>query len=225
MAIRNDISVSTTNNDATLNVDQGDSISILVDNDRIESSISNAKVNESTEEIKDSVQGYVGVITDYYKFDDSNITQQLNAGEWTKLQSSENVIFDYKMDGQEGLELWNSTTDTYSLAGLDEGSFASIRILCRVSPEVDESAALIRLNFQTNAATQSVLPSFQVESQLFNMTQGADIWYSDEENISFFVADSLSGNTIAEAGSVTMEIKSSVDAQVEVLAYTLYMNK
>ena len=222
---RNETSVSTSNDGATIDVNQGNEVNVVTSDIRDEVSVSRAKVNDTTEDVKDAIQGYVGVITDYYKFDGSNTTQDLVAGEWTKLESSENVIFDYKMEGQEGLELWNSTTDTFHLAGLDEGSFASIRILCRMNPEVDESSATIRLNFQTNAATQASLPSFQVESQLFNMTQGADVWYSDEENISFFVADSLSGNTIAEAGSVTMEIKSSVDAQVEVLAYTLYMNK
>ena len=187
--------------------------------------VADSTPEEVNERVKDSIQGYVGVITDYYKFDGSNSTQQLLANEWTKLETSENVIFNHPLTSQEGIDLWNSSTDTYSLAGLDDGSFASIRVLCRVNPEVDESSASIRLNFQTNAATQAELPSFQVESQLFNMTQGADIWYSDEENISFFVANSLSGSTIAEAGSVTIEIKSSVDAQVEVLAYTLYMNK
>ena len=57
------------------------------------------------------------------------------------------------------------------------------------------------------------------------MTQGADRDYQDESIITAFVGTTLDGVDIANAGSFTMELFSTVDTDLEVLAFTLYINK
>ena len=57
------------------------------------------------------------------------------------------------------------------------------------------------------------------------MTQGAENTYSDEILVSFFVGDTLNGDTLDHAGSFHVQLKSSVDADLEVLGITLYIHK
>jgi hypothetical protein len=53
------------------------------------------------------------------------------------------------------------------------------------------------------------------------ITQGADEEYPGEILIPFFVGDTLSGTTIADAGKFTIEVNPSDEGDLEVLAVTV----
>lgn len=178
--------------------------------------------------VQEDVQGYYGYVTDYYKFDGSNTTQELSADTWTDLAPAIDLTFDGRAQSQidAASEIYDPATGFFTLAGLEDGSFGFVRTLVRIDPEIDESTASIRILFETNeATTASGLTSFNTEAQAVVMTQGADRFYSDENVITFFVGDTLSGTTAANAGRFKVQVNSSVESTLEVLGVTLYINK
>ena len=178
--------------------------------------------------VQEDVQGYYGYVTDYYKFDGSNATQELDADTWTDLSPAINQVFDGRATSQikASADIYDSATGFFTLAGLEDGSFGFVRTLVRLDPEIDESTASIRILFETNEATTAGgLSGFNTEAQAVVMTQGADQFYSDENVITFFVGDTLSGTTLANAGRFKIQVKSSVESTLEVLGATLYINK
>jgi len=188
--------------------------------------------------IVSNVQGFIGYITNYYNFDGSNPSQTLNADEWSDLDPTVATLYDERTDAMklgstEGYLPESHVSDGhnthganhFSLAGLESGSFCTVRILYNMTPEIDESSSQVRLHFSTNAAAQaSGLTEFTIQAQSLVMTQGAQEAYSDENLISFFVGDTLSGLTEAEAGSFHVQVKSSVESSLEILGVTLYAN-
>lgn len=174
--------------------------------------------------VRDNLQGYFGVITDGFNPAVTNTSQELVANTWTDIEMSEYILSDASLDVQKTIGIYDSATHEFSCAGLDTGSYAYVRILVKLNPEVDESTSSVRLNFTTNSATQATgLVNFQIESKLIEMSQGANLDYSDEEIISFFVGDTLVGDTVEDAGKFNIQINSSVEANLEVLGVTLYM--
>ena len=211
-----------------------DFTSSTVTNNSATSSVVNAKTSQ---DVKDA-QGFIGYVTNYYNFDGSNPVQSVVADTWTDLEPTIQTLFDERTDSMksgspEGYlpathgEHGHGThgANHFSLAGLQAGSFCTVRILYRLTPEVDESQSQVRLHFSTNAATQaSGLSEFYIEAQSLVMTQGAQESYSDENLISFFIGDTLEGATEADAGSFHVQVKSSVEADLEILGVTLYAN-
>jgi len=178
--------------------------------------------------VQEDVQGYYGYVTDYYKFDGSNVTQELDADTWTDLAPAIDQVFDGRAASQieAASDIYDDATGFFTLAGLEDGSFGFVRTLVRIDPEIDESTASIRILFETNeATTASGLTSFNTEAQAVVMTQGADRFYSDENVITFFVGGTLSGTTAANAGRFKVQVNSSVESTLEVLGVTLYINK
>jgi len=174
--------------------------------------------------VKEDIQGYYAVISNYYSSDAavraSNPVVELLEDTWTKLEITPLLELDETPDAQKQIGIFDSTTNTFSLAGLDAGSNMVMRTLIRLRPDTDEGAASLRLSFAPNAGSP-----FAIESQLFNMTQGADVDYQDESIITAFAGSNLAGATKELAGSFTVEVKSTVDTDLEVLAFTLYINK
>ena len=180
--------------------------------------------------VKEDIQGYYAVISKAYSADAAvraeNPIVEVLEDTWTQLNIEVLAEGDETPDAQKAIGIFNSATNTFSMAGLDDGSNIVMRTLVRLRPDVDEGSASIRLNFTTNPTTQSGgLTNFVIESQLFNMTQGADIDYQDESIITAFIGTTLDGVDIANAGSFVMEVNSTVDTDLEVLAFTLYINK
>lgn len=179
--------------------------------------------------VKDAVQGYYAYVTNFYDPATANTVQELDAATWTDVNPDVYLTFDKRptsMVEAAPVAYDYDGTKHFTLAGLDEGSFVTVRLLFRVDPEIDESSADVRLHFNTNAATAAGgLDHFHIETQALNMTQGADIFYSDENLITFFVGDTLSGDTVADAGSFHVQVKSSVEADMEVLGVTMYISK
>ena len=179
--------------------------------------------------VQGNVQGYYAYVTNFYDPATTNSVQTLNANEWTDVNPDIYLTFDKRPNSMvEAAPVaydYNGTKH-FSLAGLEEGSFVTVRLLFRVDPEVDESTADVRLHFNTNAATAAGgLENFYIETQALTMTQGADIQYSDENLITFFVGDTLNGGTLADAGAFHVQIKTSVEADLEVLGTTMYISK
>ncbi|BAQ92775.1 hypothetical protein [uncultured Mediterranean phage uvMED] len=196
------------------------------------------QVNSSSGANLSNAQGFIGYVTDYYRFDGSNPVQQLEAETFTDLNPSIQQLFDERTDAMKAGstdgylpashgEHGHSThgANHFSLAGLENGSFCTVRILYKLTPEIDESSSQVRLHFSTNSATQANgLTEFTIESQSLVMSEGANQDYSDENLISFFIGDTLSGDTEEEAGSFHVSVKSSVEADLEILGVTLYAN-
>ena len=187
-------------------------------------------VTLTSDAVKEDIQGYYTIISKSYSGDPvvraENSVVEIPADTWTKLEIDVLDIGDETPDAQKALGIFDVADNRFSMGGLDDGSNFLMRAVVRLRPDVDEGSASLRLNFITNPTTQSAgLPGFTIETQLFNMTQGADIDYSDEALITAFVGNTLSGDTIANAGSFTVEINSTVDTDLEVLAFTLYINK
>lgn len=179
--------------------------------------------------VKEDIQGYYAIISKSYSADAAvraeNPVVEVLADTWTKLEIDVLDSADETPDAQKALGIFDAADNRFSLAGLDDGSNILMRAVVRLRPDVDEGSASLRLNFTTNTATQPFLTGFPVETQLFNMTQGADVDYSDEAIITAFVGSTLSGSTLADSGSFVLEINSTVDTDLEVLAFTLYINK
>ena len=185
-----------------------------------------------------NAQGFIAYITNYYNFDGSNPIQQLEADTFTDLEPTIAQIFDerteamksgspdgYLLASHEEHGHSSHGANHFSLAGLENGSFCTVRILYNLTPEIDESSSQVRLHFSTNTSAQATgLTEFTIESQSLIMSQGANQSYSDENLVSFFVGDTLSGLTEADAGSFHISIKSTVEADLEVLGVTLYAN-
>ena len=179
---------------------------------------------EIKEFVKEDIQGYIAVISDYYSGDAavaaSNPVVEVVEDVWTQLEIQPLVILDETPDSQKEIGIFDTATNSFSLAGLDAGSNMVMRTLIRLRPDVDEGAASLRLNFTTNTGE-----SFSIESRLSDMAQGADVDYQDESIITAFAGSNLAGATKETAGSFIVEVNSSVDADLEVLAFTLYINK
>ena len=180
--------------------------------------------DEIQESVKEDIQGYIAVISDYYSSDAAvragNPIIEVVEDTWTQLQIQPLLLLDETPDVQKQIGIFDAATNSFSLAGMDSGSNMIMRTLIRLNPDVDEGAASLRLNFTTNTGD-----SFPIESQLFNMTQGADKDYQDESIITAFAGSNLAGLTKETAGSFIVEVNSSVDTDLEVLAFTLYINK
>lgn len=177
---------------------------------------------------QDAVQGYYAYVTDFYNNAATNAQQSLVEDTWTLLAPQIYIPVDARPTSM--VEAYPAGYDTsshcFSLAGCDEGSFVIVRILMQVDPEVDESTADLRLKFTTNTETQNTgLTEFATETQAFVMTQGADRFYSAETHLSFFVGDTLKGDTFEDAGKFAIEMNPSVDAIAEVMAVSMYVNK
>mgnify|MGYP003674606441 CR=1 FL=1 len=186
--------------------------------------------DELQDSVKEDIQGYYTVISKWYSGDAAvraeNPVIEVLEDTWTKLEITPLSELDETPDAQKALGIFDAADNRFSLGGLDSGSNIVMRTLVRLRPDVDEGSASLRLNFTTNSTTQAGgLTNFTIESQLFNMTQGADIDYQDESIITAFVGSTLDGIDIANAGSFVMEINSTVDTDLEVLAFTLYINK
>lgn len=234
-------SVTRNDNARTQGVSAGDrdaSLPVANEGDVLLADRTGEFVNTPLSSVTSQAQGFIGYVTDYYSFNGSNPVQQLEAETFTDLQPQIQQLFDertsaMKLGSSEGYlpashgGHGHSThgANHFSLAGLENGSFCTVRILYKLTPEIDESSSQVRLHFSTNSASQSSgLTEFTIESQSLVMSEGANQGYSDENLISFFIGDTLSGATESEAGSFHVSVKSSVEADLEILGVTLYAN-
>jgi len=135
-----------------------------------------------------------------------------------QLGSETNGLSDGIYDKDRGL---------FCVGGSNSGSYGQVRILVHCSPDVDESQLSVRLNFVTNLATYSLgsLTSFTTETVAISMDQGADTVYEQETLLSFFAGDTLFGNNWDDAGLFSIDAKCTVDAEIELLALTYFIQQ
>ena len=200
-------------------------------------------VQDMLEQGREFNQGYYGVISTYYDFNGTDKIEQISADVWTPLvaeRSPTQILPDESPnpalalpDGTasapwgalgDGNGLYDATTGRFCMAKTNPGAYGIVRILLRCKPEEDESQLEVKLNFRTNSTYYgNGLDGFDIPSIMLTMTQGADEWYSDEELISFFVGDTLTGDGWDDAGSFDIQVRPSVDAEVQLIATTYMM--
>ena len=182
-------------------------------------------------------QGYYAYTTDYYTVGVANTTQEIEEGVWTLLQPqvAGTGLYNHQpacMDVANSGDPWVGSGATigtgqteFSLAGTKPGTMCLVRTLIRFEPDTDETDLDLRLHFTTNTATQATgLTNFNTEKQALVMTTGAGVTYSSEEIISFFVGDTLFGNTKADAGTFCIEANSTTDGTLEIQGVTVMID-
>ena len=185
----------------------------------------------------DHGQGYYAYTTDYYTVGVANTTQEIEEGVWTLVQPqvASDGLYNHQptcMDEANSGDPWigaGATIGTgqteFSLAGTKAGTMCLVRTLIRFEPDTDETDLDLRLHFTTNTATQGTgLTTFNTEKQALVMTTGAGVTYSSEEIISFFVGDTLAGDTKADAGRFCIEANATTDGTLEIQGVTVMVD-
>ena len=182
-------------------------------------------------------QGYYAYTTDYYTVGVANTTQEVIAGEWTLVQPqvASGGLYNYQPGPMlrcnagdpwigAGATIGTGQTE-FSLAGTKPGSSCIVRSVFRFEPDTDETDLDMRLHFTTNTATQGTgLTNFNLEKQALVMTVGAAVTYTSETLISFFVGDTLYGDTKEDAGRFCIQVNGTTDGTLEVLGLTVMMD-
>ena len=182
-------------------------------------------------------QGYYAYTTDYYTVGVANTTQEIEEGVWTLIQPqvASTGLYNHQptpMQVANNGDPWVGSGATigtgqteFSLAGLSSGSHCIVRSVFRFEPDTDETDLDMRLHFTTNTATQGTgLTNFNISKQALVMTVGAAVTYTSETLISFFVGDTLSGVTTADAGSFCVEVNGTTDGTLEILGLTVMVD-
>ncbi|QBP05868.1 tail fiber protein [Synechococcus phage S-H68] len=182
-------------------------------------------------------QGYYAYTTDYYTVGVANTTQEIVEGEWTLVQPqvASNGLYNYQPGPMlrcnagdpwvgSGATIGTGQTE-FSLAGTKPGTSCIVRSVFRFEPDTDETDLDMRLHFTTNTATQGTgLTNFNIEKQALVMTVGAAVTYTSETLISFFVGETLYGDTKADAGSFCVEVNGTTDGTLEILGLTVMVD-
>lgn len=182
-------------------------------------------------------QGYYAYTTDFYTVGVANTTQEVLEGVWTLLQpqvaatglyNHQPTCMNDANSGDpyvgSGATIGTGQTE-FSLAGTKPGTMCLVRTLIRFEPDTDETDLDLRLKFTTNATTQGTgLTNFYTEKQALVMTTGAGVTYSSEEIISFFVGDTLFGNTKSDAGKFCIEANATTDGTLEIQGVTVMVD-
>jgi len=192
----------------------------------------------STDTVNDRVnehsQGYLGLLSSFYF---GGVATDTIIGEDdvdnfvdVELIVDANGVFDNRptdmKEDASGYEGTGVAGDPYifSLEGLDTTSFATFRVSMDFTPEEDEGQLESRILFDRHTGT-SPSEQFSIEEVSLSMQQGADIPYTAEPLLSFFIGDSIDTNAAGDAGKVRFQIKSDVEGTLRVRALTLYVNK
>ena len=190
---------------------------------------------QSSEDTAKEIQGYYGLLTDFYFggsatetiIDENNIDTWVNVD----IDISSSGLFDNRpkdmVDAQAiGHEGDGSASNpvVFKLEGLDLRSFANFRASMAFEPDDDEGQLESRLLFNRHSGTT---PSgdFSIEEVSLSMFNGADIDYVSEPMLSFFVGDTIDTNGVGDAGKCRFQIKSNVTGTVKLRALTWYINK
>lgn len=182
-------------------------------------------------------QGYYAYTTDYYTVGTANTTQEIEEGVWTLLQPqvASGGLYNHQPGPMlrcnngdpwvgSGATIGTGQTE-FSLAGTKPGTSCIVRSVFRFEPDTDETDLDMRLHFTTNTATQGTgLTNFNLEKQALVMTVGAAVTYTSETLISFFVGDTLYGDTKADAGRFCVQVNGTTDGTLEVLGLTVMVD-
>ena len=91
-------------------------------------------------------------------------------------------------------------------------------------PDEDEGQLETRLLFNRHSgATPS--GDFSIEEVSLSMQGGADVPYTSEPMLSFFVGDTIDTNAVGDAGKCRFQVKSTVAGVLSMRALTWYLHK
>ena len=179
-------------------------------------------------------QGYYRYTTDYYTTGTANTSQTLPADTFVLVQpqvrTNRTKFMPQKMLDVNNSDPWVGTgatigtgQTTFSLAGLDAGSTVIVRIAAQFDPDVDNTNLDFKLEFTTNPTTQGFgVTNFSVtREQALICNEGADQPYISETLINFYVGNSLSGLTTADAGKFSLHARASDEGEFEMMALTI----
>ena len=187
--------------------------------------------------IRDEIQGFYGYITDFYTVGVANTTQDLAEDEFILLQPQVAVGGTYpylpgRMNRCNEGNPWVGTGATigtgqteFSLAGTSARSTCLVRIAYDFIPETDESDLDIRLHFTTNTTTQAGgLTNFDIDKQGLVCNVGAGITYSGENLLSFFVGETLEGDSKTSSGKFCIQMNASDGGTLEIKALNVIVD-
>ena len=187
--------------------------------------------------IRDEIQGFYGYTTDFYTVGTANTTQDLEEDVFTLVQPQVAVGGTYPyLPGRmnrcnegnpwvgSGATIGTGQTE-FSLAGTAARSTCLVRIAYDFIPETDESDLDIRLHFTTNTSTQGTgLTNFNIDKQGLVCNVGAGITYSGENLLSFFVGETLEGDSKANSGKFCVQMNASDGGTLEVKALNVIVD-
>ena len=190
-----------------------------------------------TNTIRDASQGFYGYTTDFYTVGVANTTQDLEEDEFTLVMPQVAVGGTYsylptRMHTCNNGNPWVGSGATigtgqteFSLAGTIPRSTVLVRFAYDFVPDVDDSDLDLRLHFTTNTTTQAGgLTNFDIDKQGMVCSVGAGITYGGENLISFFVGETLAGDTKAEAGRFCVQANASDGGTLEVKALNIIVD-
>ena len=191
-----------------------------------------------TDTIRNASQGFYGYTTDFYTVGVANTVQELGEDEYDLVMPQVAVGGTYsylptRMHTCNNGDPWigaGATIGTgqteFSLAGTIPRSTVLVRFAYDFRPDVDECDLDLRLHFTTNTATQTGigLTNFDIDKQGLVCNVGAAITYSGETLISFFVGDTLHGDSKDEAGRFCVQANASDGGELEVKALNIVVD-
>lgn len=181
-------------------------------------------------------QGYYALLTDYY-FTSGQATETAIALEdvdtWTDVNMviAEDGVFDKRTTAmEEAQEFGHKGTGAvgdpicFDLEGLTTDSYGTFRASMQFTPDDDGGQVDTRIFFTRHSGA---IPStqFPIEESTLSMAQGADIAYTAEPNLSFFVGDTIDTNAPGDAGSFQFQFKSNVPGVLSLRALTIYIHQ
>jgi len=184
--------------------------------------------------IKTSNSGYYGLLTNFY-FDGGVATETVidenNVNTWIDVEFTIDTqgTFDYRPTDMITANAIGHTGDgtdgnpiVFSLEALTQHSSCNFRASMAFEPEIDEGQLETRLLFNRHSGTTPA-EDFSIEEVSLTMSQGADIQYTAEPLLTFFVGDTIDTNGAGDAGKCRFQVKSSVEGTVRMRALTWYI--
>ncbi len=183
---------------------------------------------------RDYTQGYYGLLSNFY-FTGGVATETEIGLEDTNTWVDVNIttdalgLFDNRPSTMKAAQAVGHTGAgtqadpvIFDLEGLDIHAHANFRASMTFEPDVDESQLETRLLFTRHSGT-TPSEDFSIEEVSLNMTQGADVEYSVEPMLSFFVGDTIDTNGVGDAGRCRFQVKASVEGTIRMRALTWYI--
>jgi len=178
--------------------------------------------SELTNDIKTNIQGYIGLLSDYY-FDgaatqSSILIDQVDVWQDVVMTihpdgTSDQRVTDMKDAQAQGYEGTGAVGDpiVFLLEGLVEQSAANLRASLTFVPDEDGGRLDSRAYFERHVGAGD---DFTIEASGLAMEGGADESYANNVNIQFFIGDTIDTNAPGDAGKIKFQIKSDVTGTV-----------
>ena len=184
--------------------------------------------------ISDKVQGHYSLLSGYY-FNGVATEKSIEIADidqWCDVELTLDAAgtFDYRPEDMITAQASGHTGTgalgdpfVFKLEGLSISSFASVRASMSFLPDEDEGQLESRLLFTTHIG--AAYNEFAIEEVSLNMQNGADVEYTTEPTLSFFVGDSIDTNGVGDAGIFKFQVKTTVPGTISMRGLSFYINK